>query len=67
MIADLLYLTGLAAILAGIYLWLGLPAALIALGVILIYTAVRIEQTTGGDNEPAETDDSLTQSVYPGQ
>lgn len=40
---DLLALAGLVCLLSGIYLWLGLAAMLILLGLILIYTAARLD------------------------
>lgn len=40
---DLLALVGLGCLIAGVYLWLGLAAALIVLGPILIYTGARID------------------------
>lgn len=53
--ADTLAAIGYIFIIAGIHLWLGLPAALILVGVGLIYTAVRLDHTRGGDYEPVNT------------
>ena len=47
---------GFTSTLAGIYLWLGLPATLILFGLALMYTAVRLEIT---DNEPAQSPDTV--------
>ena len=41
-LANLLILIGFASVLAGVYLLLGLPATLIALGGPLIYAGFRI-------------------------
>lgn len=41
---DLITLTGVACLLAGLYLWLGPAASLIALGTMLIYTGARMAQ-----------------------
>jgi hypothetical protein len=40
---DVIALIGLACFLAGIYLWLGLPAALIVLGLALMFVGARVE------------------------
>ena len=40
---DMIALTGIIFFIAGIYLWLGLPAALIVFGAILIYIGARID------------------------
>jgi hypothetical protein len=55
--ALLLALLGLAAILTGLYLWLGLPATLIAFGLACVYTAVRLEMTRD-ESEPVNPPDS---------
>jgi hypothetical protein len=50
---DLIALTGLICLITGIYLWLGIPAALIVTGAILIYVGVRLDVTPKvGNNEP---------------
>jgi hypothetical protein len=41
-IDDFVALLGLISLLAGVFLWLGLPASLILFGVILIYVGVRL-------------------------
>jgi H+/Cl- antiporter ClcA len=45
---DLLALTGAALVLAGIYLWVGLAATLIAAGLALIYAGWRYEPAEAG-------------------
>ena len=53
---DLLAFIGFISLLAGIYLWLGLPAALIVFGATLIYIGVRVDFTPKRvDNEPDQT------------
>lgn len=42
-IDDVIALSGLLLFLTGIYLWLGLAATLIVLGLVLIYIGVRLE------------------------
>lgn len=50
---DLIAFVGLCFFIAGIYLWLGLPAALIVAGLLLMFIGVRIElPRKGGTNEP---------------
>lgn len=51
---DLFALAGFALLVAGIYLWLGLPFALIALGIVLIVAGWRIEfeQPAEGSDQP---------------
>jgi hypothetical protein len=39
---DILALAGLVSVLSGVYLWFGLPPALILLGVVLIYIGARL-------------------------
>ena len=39
---DVLALAGLICFLLGVYLWFGLPPALILLGAVLIYISVRL-------------------------
>lgn len=39
---DLLAAAGLLSLLSGVYLWFGLPPALIILGLALIYTGARL-------------------------
>lgn len=60
MVADALALIGFISLITGVYLWLGLPAALIVLGIGLIYTAVQIERT-GESHEPGTTSDTNPQ------
>ncbi len=48
---DLIALAGLAFVMVGIYLWLGLSAAFILFGIILIYIGARLE-IKGKRNEP---------------
>lgn len=45
MFALFLTLIGLAAVLIGVCLWLGLPATLIVFGLVCLYAAVRLEMT----------------------
>ncbi len=52
-IDDVIALLGLISLLAGIYLWLGLPASLILLGIILIYIGARMQVRS--HNEPDQT------------
>lgn len=54
MLADILAFIGLISLLTGVYLWLGLPATLITLGIFLIFTAVQLSRT-GGNYEPDTT------------
>lgn len=42
-IDDIIALLGLLIFLTGVYLWLGIAATLITLGLILIYIGVRME------------------------
>jgi hypothetical protein len=53
-IDDFIALLGLISLLAGVYLWLGLPASLILFGIILIYIGARLQPRTKG-NEPDQT------------
>lgn len=39
---DIIALIGVICLITGIYLWLGLAASLIILGIILIYTGARL-------------------------
>lgn len=53
---DLLALVGFISLLAGIYLWLGLPATLIVFGSTLIYIGVRVDFAPKVvQNEPDQT------------
>jgi hypothetical protein len=52
-IDDVIALLGLISLLSGVYLWLGLPASLILLGIVLIYIGARIQPRTR--NEPDQT------------
>ena len=49
-IDDFIAILGFISLLSGIYLWLGLPASLIMLGVVLIYTGARM-QPRSSNNE----------------
>jgi len=40
---DLLALAGLVCFVAGVYLWLGLPASLMVSGAVLIFIGSRLE------------------------
>lgn len=51
MIAALCFFTGLAAVIAGLTLWLGLPAGLIAGGIGVAFAGYRL------DDAPAEASD----------
>jgi len=54
---DLIAFIGLVCFVSGVYLWLGLPAALIVLGAILMFVGVRVDFTAlrgGAINEPGE-------------
>ncbi len=42
---DIIALIGLVCFVSGVYLWLGLPAALIVLGAILMFIGVRVDLT----------------------
>jgi cytochrome c-type biogenesis protein CcmH/NrfF len=53
-IDDFTALLGLISLLAGVYLWLGLPAFLILLGIVLIYIGARMPTRTQA-NEPDQT------------
>ena len=39
---DILALLGALSVLAGVYLWFGLPPMLILLGIVLIYIGARL-------------------------
>ena len=52
-IDDVIALLGLISLLAGVYLWIGLPPSLILLGVILIYIGARMQPRK--QNEPDQT------------
>ena len=52
-IDDIIALLGLISLIAGVYLWLGLPASLILFGIILIYIGARIQPRS--HNEPDQT------------
>lgn len=54
-IDDVIALLGLISLLAGVFLWLGLPASLILFGIILIYIGARMQSRT--HNEPDQTTD----------
>ena len=43
---DILAIIGLILFLAGLYLWLGLPAPLMVLGLVLIFIAARLDPAT---------------------
>ena len=52
-IDDVVALIGLIVFLTGIYLWLGLSATLIILGLVMIYIGLRVEiPQKVGKNEP---------------
>jgi len=52
-IDDVIALIGLIILLTGIYLWLGLAATLIILGLVMIYIGLRVETPQKvGENEP---------------
>jgi len=52
-IDDMVALLGLLILLVGIYLWLGLSATLIVLGLVMIYVGMRVEiPQKVGKNEP---------------
>ena len=53
---DILAFAGFGFLVAGIYLWLGLPAAFILTGVTLIYAGARLQ--TEKQNEPDQTTNS---------
>jgi len=55
-IDDVIALAGLLTLLSGIFLWLGLAATLIVLGLVLIYIGVRLEIPRRiKENEPNQT------------
>ncbi len=54
---DAIALIGLVCFVSGVYLWLGLPAALIVLGIILMFIGVRVDFAAlrgGTINEPGQ-------------
>ena len=54
---DLLALVGLVLFVSGIYLWLGLPAALMVSGAALMFIGVRVDFAAlrgGNNNEPGQ-------------
>lgn len=63
---DLIAFAGLVCLISGIYLWLGLPAALILLGIILIYIGVRLDIRTN-QHEPDKAISTPTTEIYPSQ
>ena len=50
-IDDVIALLGLVSLLAGIYLWLGLPATLILFGIILIYIGARLQPRSRSERD----------------
>jgi multisubunit Na+/H+ antiporter MnhC subunit len=55
-IDTLIAVMGLILFISGLYLWLGLPAALMILGLALIYTGVRLDPATlWSKHEPDQT------------
>jgi hypothetical protein len=40
---DYIALIGLICFLIGLYLWLGLPAALMVLGIVMVYAGVKLD------------------------
>jgi hypothetical protein len=52
MFFDLIVLAGLVCFVAGVYLWLDLPAALIVLGAFLMFVGVRLGLRKDMTNEP---------------
>jgi len=63
---DLIAFAGLVCLISGIYMWLGLPAALILLGIILIYIGVRLDVRTNR-NELNQTTNTTTTEIHPSQ
>lgn len=63
---DLIAFAGLVCLISGFYLWLGLPAALILLGIILIYIGARLDLGIKR-HEPDKAIDTTTTQIYPGQ
>ena len=55
-IDDVIALLGLISLLAGVYLWLGLPPSLILLGITLIYIGARMQPRK--HNEPDQTNNN---------
>ena len=53
-VTDFITGTGALLLLAGLYLWLGLAALLIATGLILILVGVRLAQLEQPEDEPNE-------------
>jgi hypothetical protein len=51
---DLIAVTGLICLLAGLYVWLGLAAPLIVGGLVLIWIGYRYEDTRGA-NQATDT------------
>lgn len=49
---DILALIGAALFLAGVYLWFGLPPALMLAGAILVFVAVRLDTAKGVKHVP---------------
>ena len=54
-LTDLTTIAGVACLLAGLYLWLGPPAPLLAGGVILIYAGAMLARQEDIEHEPNET------------
>jgi hypothetical protein len=49
-IDDFVALMGFISLIAGIYLWLGLPATLILSGIILIYIGARMQPRSNDES-----------------
>lgn len=48
---DLIALIGLVLFLSGLYLWLGLPAPLMVLGLVMVYAGARLQIEEPDDDE----------------
>ena len=62
---DILAGIGFVSILAGVYLWFGIPPALIIFGAVMIYIGWKIEP--GKQNEPDKATSTTITEIYPGQ
>jgi len=54
-IDDFIALWGVVSLIVGIFLWLGFPASLILLGIILIYIGARMQPRSSHDESDQTT------------
>lgn len=66
-LANALILIGFISVLAGVYLLLGLPEALIAFGFPAIYAGIRIGRAEEQSYESSKAVISASTEIHPGQ